>query len=211
MAATFASSRVQPSAPRSASFRRTRRCSTTRSSTTSHMGARATANHDEIVAAAHARQTPRLRRAAARSIRPSVGERGLKLSGEKSSGGHRTRVLKSPPILIVWTKPRRRWTRSPSGHPGGSRKLSRRAHDARDCASAVHHRRRGRDPRRSKQGPHRRARQHADLLGAEARADVVGAKRQERELRRSKHRAAVTPINLAALVTDAMRKRARGR
>ena len=89
-------------APRSASSRRTRCCSTTRSATISAMAARAR-RQAEIEARGARRGDRRFHpRACRNGYEAMVGERGLKLSGgEKQRVAIARTLLKDPPILIL--------------------------------------------------------------------------------------------------------------
>jgi ATP-binding cassette, subfamily B, bacterial len=134
-----------------------------------------------------------------------VGERGLKLSGgEKQRIAIARAILKNPPILVLDEATSALDSRSERAIRVSLEKLAEPrttlviAHRLSTIVNAdeILVLEAGRIVERG---------QHAELLGRQGLyAQMWSLQRQERELRRSKHRAAVTPINLAALVTDAI-------
>jgi ATP-binding cassette subfamily B protein len=134
-----------------------------------------------------------------------VGERGLKLSGgEKQRIAIARAVLKDPPILVLDEATSALDTRSERAIRTALEQLAEPrttlviAHRLSTIVNAdeILVLEAGRIVERGK---------HADLLEREGLyAQMWSLQRQERELRRKKHRAAITPVDLAALVTDAI-------
>ena len=166
---------------------------------------RAGATHDEIVAAAKAANVHDFVEALPEKYATTVGERGLKLSGgEKQRVAIARAILKDPPILVLDEATSALDTRSERAIRNALEQLAEPrttlviAHRLSTIVNAdeILVLEAGRIVERGR---------HAELLARQGLyAQMWSLQRQERELRRSKHRATIAPVNLAALVTDAI-------
>jgi ATP-binding cassette subfamily B protein len=163
------------------------------------------ATEAEIVDAARAANVHDFVEALPDKYATMVGERGLKLSGgEKQRIAIARAILKDPPILVLDEATSALDSRSERAIRVSLEKLAEPrttlviAHRLSTIVNAdeILVLEAGRIVERGR---------HAELLERQGLyAQMWSLQRQERELRRSKHRAALTPINLAALVTDAI-------
>jgi ATP-binding cassette subfamily B protein len=163
------------------------------------------ATQDEIVAAAKAANIHDFIDALPEGYETVVGERGLKLSGgEKQRIAIARAILKDPPILVLDEATSALDTRSERAIRVALQHLAERrttlviAHRLTTIVNAdeILVLEAGRIVERGK---------HAALLERQGLyAQMWSLQRQERELRRSKHRVSLTPVNLGVLVADAI-------